>query len=326
VKMQKGWLLVSLALVLLLLVSTTGVAAEEFRVGFSNASEGNTWRVAFRESVDEGIAQYDNIEYFYTNANDSVTQQIADVEDLLVQGIDLLLISPATEDALNTVVEDAYAEGVKVVVIDRRVTTDAYHSFVVAENRTLGRRSADRLVQYLYEQGGAEGEPEGKVAVIQGYAGAGPVVQRQNGIEDVLDLYPGVEIVADGYADFQRGPGLNLMEDILEAHDEIDAVISHSGESLAGAIEAIEDAGRLDEIGLFNIDGYNGILKAIDEGIVEYTNLFPAGQGELAVHVGMDLLNGKDVPRLVNMYGPDVDSDTVHRYVDHDLPDSAWTY
>ena len=116
------------------------------------------------------------------------------------------------------------------------------------------------------------------------------------------------------------------MENILQANPKIDLVISHSGESLCGALEAIKAAGRQNEMKLVSIDGYNGVLKAIYNGEVEYTVLFPAGLGAEAFRVCLKILNGEKVPKYWEMPGPEVTKENVSRFVDLKAPDSAWTY
>ncbi|MET1029293.1 MAG: substrate-binding domain-containing protein, partial [Dongiaceae bacterium] len=94
-------------------------------IGFSNASISNAWRVAFQHSIEYAVAQNkDKIKKFIiTDANDDPAKQISDIQDLLNQGVDLLLVAASTEDALDSVVGRATKEGVPVVMVDRRVKT-----------------------------------------------------------------------------------------------------------------------------------------------------------------------------------------------------------
>ena len=104
-------------------------------IGFSNASISNAWRVAFQHGVLWAAGQHaDEIEKFIvTDANDDPAKQINDIQDLISQGVDLLLIAPATEDALNSVVGRATRQGIPVVLVDRKVTDpENYITFVTA--------------------------------------------------------------------------------------------------------------------------------------------------------------------------------------------------
>jgi ABC-type sugar transport system substrate-binding protein len=98
--------------------STT--ASKHYKIGFSNASVSNTWRVAMYDLMKQEAAKHPEVELLYTDANDNSTKQNSDVDDLLAKGIDCLLISPSTEAACNPAIEKAYAKGIPVIVFDRR--------------------------------------------------------------------------------------------------------------------------------------------------------------------------------------------------------------
>lgn len=296
---------------------------EKITIGFSNASVSNTWRVAMYDMMKAEAAKYPNVELLYTDANDNAAKQNTDVDDLLAKGIDMLLISPSTEAALNPAIEKAFASGIPVIVFDRRPTTDKYTTFVVTDDVKNGELSAQLLVDKLTEKNGS---PKGNVVVIQAFMGSGPQIDRYKGIRNILDKYPEIKIVADQPADFQRAKGQTVMENILQANKEIDAVISESGESLAGAIDAMKSANRLEGMILVNIDGYNGILKYIKDGTVAGTTLFPAGLGKEAFLTGLKVLDGETVDKLTALPNILVTKDNVDQYVDMDAEEGAWTY
>ena len=91
-------------------------------VGFSNASISNSWRVFMKANLEYEVSLHPEItEYYYTDADDKPEKQIADVDDLLVKGIDVLIISPAVQDAVNPAIEKAYDMGIPVIVFDSRL-------------------------------------------------------------------------------------------------------------------------------------------------------------------------------------------------------------
>ena len=298
-------------------------AQEVFVIGFSNSSVSNSWAAAYYASAMQEFTRHDNIRFYTANGNDSVTKQIADVEDLLAKDIELLMVRPENPEALSAVVEKAYESGIPVVVTGRSIATDKYTTFVMLDDTDLGRHAAEYAVKLLTEK---YGEPMGKVVEIQGTAGAGSATARTNGINEILDQYPNIEVVASQPANYQRAMGKTVMENILQAQPEIDLVISASGESLAGAMEAMEAVGRLDGTFIVGIDGYNGLLKAIYAGIAQYTVLYPAELGAESVRVALKILQGEDVPKSWPMPIVEVTQDNVDQFVDLDAPDSAWTF
>lgn len=298
-------------------------AKKKFKIGFSNASVSNTWRVAMWDMMKKEAEKHPEVELFYADANDNTAKQNSDVDDLLTKGIDCLLIAPSTADAVNPAIEKAYAKGIPVILFDRSVTTDKYTTFVVTDDVVNGEMSATKLVEELKKKNGSE---KGNVVIIEGFLGCGPQIDRLKGIMNVLSKYPNIKIVAQQAADFQRAKGQSVMENILQANKNIDAVISESGESLAGAMDAMKAAKRMDGVILVNIDGYNGILKAIKEGTVVATTLFPAGLGKEALLVGLKVLNGEKVEKISKLPNILVTKENVDKYLDPNAEDGAWTY
>lgn len=298
-------------------------AEKHYKIGFSNASVSNTWRVAMYDMMKAEAAKHPEVELLYTDANDNAGKQNTDVDDLLAKGIDALLIAPATEAALNPAIEKAFDKGIPVIVFDRRPTTDKYTTFVVTDDVKNGELSGQRLVDQLKAKLGSE---KGNVVIIEGFMGSGPQIDRLKGIKNILDKYPEIKVVADQAADFQRSKGQTVMENILQANKSIDAVISESGESLAGAIDAMKSANRLDGTIIENIDGYNGILKAIKAGTVDSTSLFPAGLGKEALLTCLKVLGGEKVDKLTALPNIQVTKDNVDKYLDPNAEDGAWTY
>jgi ABC-type sugar transport system substrate-binding protein len=101
-------------------------AGKKWIIGFSNASETNTWRTALREAIESGAGLYPNVELLITDANDSPAKQVADLEDLLAKGSHGLIIGAATTDVANPILERAQQDNIPVIIVDRLVTSDKY--------------------------------------------------------------------------------------------------------------------------------------------------------------------------------------------------------
>ncbi|MHB8280231.1 MAG: substrate-binding domain-containing protein [Candidatus Humimicrobiaceae bacterium] len=312
---------------------TTAAAAETTTaaklpvIGFSNASVSNTWRVAMwdmmKSQLDKDKASGKIKDYFYVDGEDNDAKQAAGTEDMLNKGIDLLLIAPATESSLDGVIEKAFNSGIPVVVFDRRSTTDKYTTFVVTDDVKNGEGAAQAMVDLLTK---ANGAPKGDVVVIQGWVGSGPQIDRQKGIDNILSKYPEIKQIAKPDSKFQRSEGKKTMVDVLTRFKKIDGIISQSGEGLAGALEAVDEAGRTDCKLITNIDGYNGVLKLIKSGRVDSAYLFPARLGLEAYLVGLKILAGETVEKVTYLPNIKVDKSNVDKYVNMTGDDGLWTY
>lgn len=145
-------------------------AADKIKVGFSQGTMNHPWRIAMVEVNKKFAAEnYPEIELIVTDGNNDASKQVADVESLLAQGINVLVISPLTAQALTPVVKDAMASGIPVLTLDRKVNTEVT-CHMGGANLPLGEGAAKFLINAL---------PDGaKIIELQGTAGASATLDR----------------------------------------------------------------------------------------------------------------------------------------------------
>jgi ribose transport system substrate-binding protein len=124
-------------------------------IGFSNASISNSWRVGLLHSIQQAVYDHaDQIkQLIITDANDDPAKQVSDVQDLISRGVDLLIVSAATAEALDTIVTKAYENGIPVVMVDRRVTSENFTTFITSSDWVYGHMSAQWMVEKLGDKG-----------------------------------------------------------------------------------------------------------------------------------------------------------------------------
>jgi ribose transport system substrate-binding protein len=298
----------------LLMVDTSQFRKDPpWTIGFSNASISNSWRVCMVQHVKYEVAKHPEIENFYiTDAEDDPAKQLSDTEDLLAKGIDLLIISPATE-ALRPAVDKAMRMGIPVVMLDRAVPSSNFVSFVESSNYLMGKMMAEWLVEKLNEKG--------NVIELSGIAGASPAEDRLRGANDVFDKYPAINVLAQAYCQWSPVLGKKTMAAyIARFGDKIDGVWSDSALQGSGAIEAFLDAGMA--IPAVTGEDMNRYLKMWKEhGFDGVVVSFPVWQGQIAVQIAISVLNGIPVPRYVDTPRIVITKDDVDKYVRTDLPD-----
>ncbi len=135
-------------------------------------------------------------------------------------------------------------------------------------------------------------------------------------MDDVLAKYPDIEVLASQTADFQRAQGLTVMENLLQAYPEIDAVIACNDEMALGAVEALDAAGRLADTMVFGFDGNNDALKAVSEGRMVATCFQnPQMQAGDAVQALIDYIGGKEVAERIQTTAILVTKDNVAEFI-----------
>jgi len=198
------------------------------------------------------------------------------------------LINPTDSDAVVSAIRAANRAEVPVVTLDRGATGGDVLSHVASDNVQGGMMAGELIVKVL---GGS-----GKVVELQGVAGTSAARDRGEGFNAAVDAVDGIVVVASQVADFDRTKGLNVMENILQAQSDIDAVFAHNDEMALGAIKAIESSNR--DIIVVGFDGTGDAVMAVKEGAMLATVAQQAARiGSIGVETADAILNGKAVAK-----------------------------
>ncbi|MGZ9871637.1 ribose ABC transporter substrate-binding protein RbsB [Priestia endophytica] len=256
---------------------------EDIKIGLSVSTLNNPFFVSLKNgAVKEAKKQ--GMDVVIVDAQNDSAKQVNDVEDLLQQGVDVLLINPTDSAAISTAVQSANNIGIPVVTLDRSADKGKVETLVASDNVKGGEMAADYIVEKLGE--GA------KVAELEGTPGASATRERGKGFHNVADQK--LDVAAKQSADFDRTKGLNVMENLLQGNSDIKAVFAHNDEMALGAIQAINSSGR--DVLVVGFDGNEDAVNAVKEGKLAATVAQqPELIGELAVKAASDVLKGKKV-------------------------------
>ena len=309
-KLKSVYLLAGTLVLATSLMTPTAYAQEKHKIGFSQGTMESSWRVNMVERnkkwFEENIA--DQAELVVTNGENNAAKQVADVESLLAQGIDILVISPVTADALTPVVKQAMDAGVEVLTLDRSVNTPVT-SHIGADNILIGETAGKFVCTLL--------NGEGQVAEIQGVAGASATVDRHDAFNaTIAKECPNVKVVADGIGDYVREPAMRFTEDLIQRfpEGEIDVIYAHNDGMALGAVAALEAAGRLDDVAVVGIDGEEAAYQAIKDGkmAATFTYHFVAPEGMM---YAWDVLQGKELPEKIVLPTAQIDPTNVDQFL-----------
>lgn len=256
---------------------------EDLKIGLSVSTLNNPFFVSLKNGVVKE-AEAHGIEVKIVDAQDDSAKQINDVEDLIQQGVDLLLINPTDSSAISTAVQSANSIGIPVITLDRSADKGEVEALVASDNVKGGEMAA----QYIIDQLG-EGAA---VAELEGVPGASATRERGTGFHNIADEK--LNVVAKQAANFDRTKGLTVMENLIQANPDIKAVFAHNDEMALGALEAINSSGR--DIMVIGFDGNDDALKAVEAGQLDATVAQqPDLIGQLAVQAALDVAEGKKV-------------------------------
>ncbi|MCD6351726.1 MAG: substrate-binding domain-containing protein [Armatimonadetes bacterium] len=268
-------------------------ATKTWKIGFAQTTLSEPWRVKMRDDMIAAAKEHaDEVELITNQADNDDARQAANVEDLVTQGIDLLIISPHTAEGLTSVVEKVYDHGIPVITLDRNIASDKYTCFIGADNKKIGALAAKVLAEKL---GG-----KGIVFEIQGTLGATATTDRHEGFIEAIKQWPDIKVIGGQSGDYAREPAQKLMEDALQANDRIDGVYAHNDEMALGAMLAAERAGRLKDITIVGIDGQEEAMDAVAQGKMYATIIYPNGSAQ-AIETALKILKGEEVPKKIEL-------------------------
>ncbi len=259
------------------------------KIGLVISTLNNPFFVTLREGV-EAKADELGYELVVLDSQDESSKEISNVEDVLEQGIDVLLINPVDSDAVANAIKLANKKDIPVITLDRSATDGDVATHIASDNVAGGKMAAEFIIEKL--------EGKGKVVQLQGIPGASAARDRGKGFEEAIKDSD-IEVIASQPADFDRQKGMSVMENILQAQPEIDAVFCQNDEMALGAIQAIEAAGR-EDILVVGFDATDDAVKAVEEGKMGATIAqMPEVIGSMGVEYADKLLSGEDVPEYI---------------------------
>ena len=267
--------------------TTAGGTAANGTIGLSVSTQNNPFFVTLVEGAEEA-AQKLGVKLTVADAGDDVSKQVSDIEDLVSQNISVLIVNPVDSDAVTGAVQSAVSKGVKVISVDRAVNGVDIDCQIASDN-VMG---AELATQYIVDTLG-----EGAVvAELQGTPGASAAIDRGTGFHNIADSK--LEVVASQTANFDRTEGMSVMENMLQANGNIQAVFAANDEMALGAVEAISGAGK--DILVVGFDATDDAVAAIKAGRMAATIAQqPALIGSTAVENAVKLINGEAIEKSI---------------------------
>ena len=268
---------------------------DRYLIGMSQANEGEPWRQAMNDQIAAAAAEYPELDVVFADAAQNNAKQVADVENFLQQGVDLLIISPNEAAPLTDVVANVCAEGVPVIVLDRKVNGDQFTMWIGADNELIGQQAGEYAATYCAEQGL---EPC-NILEIRGLEGATPAQERGDGFRTGIASNPNATIIASQNADWLREKAIPVSQAMFQANPDVDVVYTHNDPMTEAAIISAQNAGlNLDEILFIGIDALptpDGGIRSVIDGRIDVTYVYPTG-GAQAIDYTLQILEQGEIP------------------------------
>lgn len=255
----------------------------EVVIGVSISTLNNPFFVKIKDGIEKE-AKKQGVKVKFADAQDDAAKQANDIDDLIQQKVDYLIVNPTDSDAISGSIQIANDEAIRVITLDRDVAKGDVASFIASDNIKGGEMGGKLIVDELGK--------DAKVAELEGVPGASATRERGKGFHNVADQ--SLDVVSKQSAKFNRTEGLNVTQNIIQAHPEIQAIFAQNDEMALGAVEAIGNK----DIKVVGFDGNEDAIKSVEKGklfatVAQQPNLM----GEESVKTIMDLYNGKKVEK-----------------------------
>tara|TARA_R110000851_G_scaffold78428_3_gene173130 strand:+ start:103 stop:2736 length:2634 start_codon:yes stop_codon:yes gene_type:complete len=248
------------------------------------------WRQSMNNAMELQASLYPNVTLSISNANYNVENQINQLKEFIAADVDIIIVSPIQSKPITPIVEEAMKAGIPVLVVDRKTDNQKYTAYVGADNIEVGRNAAKIIVSNL---------PDSlKVVEIRGLAGSSPAEERSLGFHQILDKFPSIEFMGTIQGDWEKESITGGFKELLQEIGPVDYVFVHNDRMALGAWEVARNLGIEDQIKIIGVDGLNGPnggIQLVKEGVLNATILYPTG-GDEAIKTALKILNDEIVP------------------------------
>ena len=275
--------------------NTGGAAGKTYLIGMSQANKGEPWRQAMNDQIQAAAAKNPNLKVVFADAAQNNTKQIADIENFLQQGVDLLIVSPNEAAPLTDVVAKAYDKKIPVILLDRKVNGDKYTMWIGADNQKIGQEAGAFVAAWC-----AKNQPDScGVLEIRGLEGSTPAKERGDGFRAGLKSNSKAKIIASQNADWLREKAIPVSQTMLQANPKASVVYAHNDPMAEAAYISAQNTGKkLDKMLFVGIDGLptpDGGILSVKNGRLSATYVYPTG-GAQAIDYALQILTKNATP------------------------------
>jgi len=261
-----------------------------------------------QKEVQRELAFHPEIELIIKDANLSAVKQIAQIQELIDEKVDLLIAIPAEAEPIAPIIEKAYNKGIPVILVDRSTLAKNYTAFIGANNYKIGIDAGTYANSLL--------RSKGTVLEIAGPdAGSSADIGRHTGFSDIIKKYPGIRVFPRFSADWDKFPAEweRLFTKELQSLNNIDLIFAQNDRLGFAAYKVCKKLGldkKIKIIGIDGLPGKEGGIDLVEKGILKATILYPTG-GQEAIQTAVSILEKKPFQKETELSTTVIDSSNV---------------
>ncbi len=275
--------------------------SSKIKIGFSQSiSEDDSWRKSMDNSMRVEASLHPEIDLFIHNANSSSKKQISDIENMIDSHMDVIIIAPLGNDSIKTVIDKAFNKGIPIIILDRKVNTPNYTTFIGSDNVEVGKIAGKYIA--------SRANKATNVLEIRATTNISPGVERSLGFKEVLNHFPNIKRTSITAVSLDA---LNQsFSRILDSVPSLDYVFAFNDNIALQVWDVAKKKNKIGSIKFIGVDGLNGPvggIQAVKEGRLTATVLYPTGGSE-AIKIALQIVKKEIVPKNIKLATTLIDS------------------
>lgn len=270
--------------------------------GMTNGDYWSTVKMGAKAAADESNVVFN---YMATKDEGDVQGQINIINDALDKGVNALVVAPNDYTRLAKVIERAYNKNIPVIIMNSKVDTYKFNSYISADNVDEGKKAGDMLVSILGKKF--------KVGIMSSIEVGDSSKEKEKGVMDLFSEYKEINVVAKGYCLSNIAIAEDLTKKMIAENNDLEAMVALNSTAAEGVAEALDE---MNLEGKVKVIAFDNTLKEIDyleKGIISAIVIHdPFTMGYLSVKYAIDALNKKNIPKEIKIESKIIDGTNMY--------------
>jgi ABC-type sugar transport system substrate-binding protein len=257
------------------------------RIGLSVSNLSTSFFSTLVKGVQEAADLY-GAKLVFRDAQNSDSQQLTDIADLLTKDIDILIVNPTNTESVMPGIEMANKKNIPVITVDRKASGGKILCHIESDNVEGGRMAARTLAQQF--------KGEATVIEIEGIPGTSATYERGRGFNEEIQKYPRIKVIGRDTANFDRKEAQEVMQCIMQTFHDFDAVFAHNDDMIIGVMDALKKAKDQPQRVLIGFDAIGEAKEAVQQGHLTATIAQqPKLMGKLSIDTAVRYFRGQAI-------------------------------
>jgi len=248
--------------------SGASAASKPITVGFAQCkADESDWRKANTKSVQDALSEANGFKLILADSNNDAAKQVSDVQGFIDQEVDYIIIAAVNADGWDTVLANAKAAGIPVILMDRTINAkeDLYNCWLGGGFYNEGVKATDWIAKRFTSN------QKVNIVNLQGQLGASAQVGRSQALDDGIAKNSNWKLLARQTGEWSTDKAKEIMASWIKQYgDEINCVYAENDNMADGAIQALTEAGKKvggkDGIAIISFDANRAYLQMTLEG------------------------------------------------------------